>query len=736
MKYLVITILTFFITSISFATNYYIDVFSGNDSNTGTSPEKAWKTIGRVNSATLIPGDSVLFKRGEVFRGNLIPANGSMSGNITYADYGTGNKPKLLGSIQKNNPSDWIDEGGNIWSTSKKEIADTIPTINKELLPNPDFVAGTVNWYCWNNTSNGASSQFSETNNPNEYFTSPGGGKLQCISQGITNADIQLWTSTITINSGRWYKLIFKAKASSQFIIPSGNIKLMQNPSPYTSYSSSVSKTEIITTSWRTFELFYKSNATANDVRINFMLGNAIPGNTTFYIDSLSFKELERDPGFIMVDVGNIVFNDESFCGKKVKSDTLLKNQGDFWYDQDNNSLKLYSVSNPSSIYSNIEIALNQHIINENGKSYITYLNLDLRYGGAHGIGGGNTSHITIKNLDISWIGGGYLAGYGDGQVRYGNGIEFWTSAHDNIIESCTFNQIYDAALTSQGNGATYEAYNLYFINNIVSNSEYSFEFWGDPSTTFLHDIYFENNTCLYAGFGWGHIQRPDPNGAHLMFWGYNKEKMKNIFIRNNIFYESSDYGSRYDQLSTLYKFTVDYNCWYESSGALAIIAGKKYDYLNQWKEYQNSSGMDSHSIFTDPLLNTTYSLSDHSPCIDAGIESPFVTDDFNHTIRPQEEKYDIGAFESISSSSITDKVTIDGINLFPNPAYKKLEIETPDGFELGTISFIDVNGREMLQIPISDHKKEVDISQLPRGLFIVKIRGKQSILVKKITKE
>jgi predicted dehydrogenase len=56
--------------------------------------------------------------------------------------------------------------------------------------------------------------------------------------------------------------------------------------------------------------------------------------------------------------------------------------------------------------------------VDEGGKSYVIYEDLDLRYGGAHGIGGGSTHHIIVKDCDLLYIGGGDQFG-GDRTVRY-----------------------------------------------------------------------------------------------------------------------------------------------------------------------------------------------------------------------------------------------------------------------------------------------------------------------------
>jgi len=103
-------------TSLIFAGNvYYVDVTNGNDLNDGFTPETAWQTISKVNSPgfSYSPGDSILFKRGEVWREQLIPPDSGESGNlITFGAYGSGNLPIIMGS---NLLTSWTDNGGNVW---------------------------------------------------------------------------------------------------------------------------------------------------------------------------------------------------------------------------------------------------------------------------------------------------------------------------------------------------------------------------------------------------------------------------------------------------------------------------------------------------------------------------------------------------------------------------------------------------------------------------------------------
>jgi hypothetical protein len=78
---------------------FYISSVTGNDSNNGFSPSSAWQSINKVNALKLMPGDSILFKSGETFTGQLSILNeGGQTGNpVTIGNYGSGNLPILDG---------------------------------------------------------------------------------------------------------------------------------------------------------------------------------------------------------------------------------------------------------------------------------------------------------------------------------------------------------------------------------------------------------------------------------------------------------------------------------------------------------------------------------------------------------------------------------------------------------------------------------------------------------------
>ena len=124
-------------------TMYYVSN-QGDDTNDGLTPETAWATLDKVNSAytqgwdnsdsrwnndhfpellwasahrdqiiTLQPGDGVFFERGGEWRGMLRTVAG-----VTYSAYGNGDKPKIIGSPENGSGAEkWslVEGTDNIW---------------------------------------------------------------------------------------------------------------------------------------------------------------------------------------------------------------------------------------------------------------------------------------------------------------------------------------------------------------------------------------------------------------------------------------------------------------------------------------------------------------------------------------------------------------------------------------------------------------------------------------------
>lgn len=457
---------------------FYVDATGGSDANDGLTVSAAWQSLDRVNSPSVPSGATVLFKRGEAWRGQLLPRSGTARHPTLYGTWGTGAKPAILGSVNKSNKADWINGAGH-----------------------------------W-----------------------------------MDREDRNLWRCATTFET----------------------------------------------------------------------------------------------------DVGNLIFNGATSVGFKKWLMKDLTAQGDYYYDRATKQLTLYSTANPGLVYRDIEVALRRDIVGQNNVSYVTYENLALKYGAAHGFGGTNNGFIIIRSCDISFIGGGDL--FMDGSnIRYGNGVEFWANARDCLVEKCRIWEIYDTALTNQNTFEDVSQYNITYRNNVIWNCAYaSFECWTEAPSTIMANIRFENNTCANAGEGWGR-QRPVANGYHLEFTR-TPGKISDIYVRNNIFYRAT--GGLWLQHSSQKDaaLTLDYNCWHQADGNMVYVEQLgKTGTQTPLSSFQVYSDKDVHSQAADPLFVNVgahdYHLQPGSPCVDAGLDVG-IADDCDDRPRPVGHGFDIGAYE------------------------------------------------------------------------------------------
>lgn len=96
---------------------YYVSR-NGDDQNDGRTPATAWRTLEKVSAAELLPGDGVLFCRGDLFRGCVKTKPG-----VTYGAYGEGEKPRFYGwDYSLADPALWelYDAEHSIWKMKHK----------------------------------------------------------------------------------------------------------------------------------------------------------------------------------------------------------------------------------------------------------------------------------------------------------------------------------------------------------------------------------------------------------------------------------------------------------------------------------------------------------------------------------------------------------------------------------------------------------------------------------------
>lgn len=77
---------------------YHIDATQGDDTATGLTPALAWRSLTKANATVLKPGDSLLFKAGDRWAGQLKPqGSGNAKDLVKIGRYGEGAPPRIDG---------------------------------------------------------------------------------------------------------------------------------------------------------------------------------------------------------------------------------------------------------------------------------------------------------------------------------------------------------------------------------------------------------------------------------------------------------------------------------------------------------------------------------------------------------------------------------------------------------------------------------------------------------------
>ncbi len=320
-----------------------------------------------------------------------------------------------------------------------------------------------------------------------------------------------------------------------------------------------------------------------------------------------------RFTGELPSEVCNLIFNNGEFCGNMRWQLDELGQPGEWHYTGigkssageklSDETLYLYSPVNPGLAYSSIECALWGQRLMVSGQHDIILENLSFQNSGVHGYQGFHTSNIIIRNCDFRFIGGAVWSR--ELKIRFGNAIEYWDGACDNIVEGCYFDNIYDSGVTHQGGETRNIPERIYFRNNFFNNFGMSAYECREPS----QEIYFEHNTCVNAGCGFSMQAEipprqseiyPQPMGHHVFIWRVEPGTQPGkVYIRHNIFSEAPYGAAIYSIIDPIdeRQFVIDNNQYWQTTGDLLMrFGGNNYNII-EFDRYQAECGQDALSI-------------------------------------------------------------------------------------------------------------------------------------------
>ena len=243
-------------------------------------------------------------------------------------------------------------------------------------------------------------------------------------------------------------------------------------------------------------------------------------------------------------DVGLIVFDEgKEWSFKQIVGVRgfvgLLERDLDIYYNKNDKKVYLYSVSDPNTRWSSVEIVPGRTGISGNGNN-VTIDNLCIKYSGGHGIGySSGTTGLTVSNCEMGWIGGMIQPSREAENVRYGNAVEIYESCKDYTITNCHIYQVYDAGVTHQyfqTKSGRVDMQNIKYTDNVIEYCTYDIEYVNaQPSDKgIMENVEISGNLLIHGGEGWG-AQRPDRGDAVIKGWSSVNYAVNNLFYDNVI---------------------------------------------------------------------------------------------------------------------------------------------------------------------------------------------------------
>ncbi len=262
------------------AANYFVDSQLGSDQWSGkhsspTGTDGPWRSIGRIATAALAPGDTVHLKCGGIWNEPMpIPASGTAGQPIEFKAYPApcSTRPLVDGSI-KLPASAWSLHNGKIYRA----------TIPLTLVPNTGFENGFVGWRIWNSKGDASITEGSDC--------STGAGRCLSFASGTGVPNALLTSPRFNVQSP--IVVSFRMKAQIGSVI---RIVLRNDVSPWETLSS---KQSIVGSgNWATFNLTFPPSAFAQHGRFDF----EVQPNQRISIDDVQVGATIESAHMVVVD--------------------------------------------------------------------------------------------------------------------------------------------------------------------------------------------------------------------------------------------------------------------------------------------------------------------------------------------------------------------------------------------------------------------------------------------------
>lgn len=672
---------------------YYVDATGGNDDNTGLSAALAWKTIAKVNASTFNPGDSILFKRGEMWRETLVvPSSGTAAAPITFGCYGSsGPAPVLNGTAVIASASFSKFDGSGA---------------AKEKLTNGNFDAwgSASDLTNWTKILGGASTIQQESADVH----TPGGSAVKlsidadnsAAAIGSTLALPRSKSCTLSI----WYKTAAGKTAYLKIWNGPANIGL-KSDGTWGDAASLISLPAA--TAWTNFTL----NFTSHDAQKFFSVrvSRLSAASSVLLFDDFSILAPEAYDNIYRAAYANPLSLDPWDvmvweAGKRMAAatttttlDRIEASPGSFLFVAAEGYLYTHGYASDDPLVNGkiYEVPLLAHNVDDGGRDYTVFERLDcirtcgpttgtlggIKVTGKHGRFRGCRSHDHRRHA-LTYYHGAIDAVAEDCDLYdcwSTTAVAVYGTAADNQILRSRIHDAYQAAIVIHGGAQR---------TTLDRCSIYHGAAWAASRAVYTYDAGTADVTisrCRIYGYGSRVLDAAatarvrfqscaldlsrwtddvfycdaSSNNAFLnnSLFGYvgYALRLKNVAtgttLKNNVFH-----GAKFCSVDTGSKvsFDSDYNCFYGAAVAQPWHwDGVDYATLGDWR---TSSGADAHSLDTDPkyvgAAGRNLQLRATSPCRQAGVDVGLIEDiDGNPIPKRAGNPPDMGAHERLGVS-------------------------------------------------------------------------------------
>lgn len=217
---------------------------SGNDANSGKYPWAPIKTISKLNTITILPGQIVAFKSGDTFNDTtlVVKSSGTASKPITYTAYGPGAKPKISGSQPI---TGWTLHSGNIYKATfataiNQLIANDVRMTNARLTNIGEVSTGKTvanAGYTWIDSINTGKTEIylNVASQATNYFA---GSKV------VIRTSLFYETEARTVNSSTGFKIVLNSAVTNlkagEGIVVMGKLAFLDRPGEWAQEGNTV----------------------------------------------------------------------------------------------------------------------------------------------------------------------------------------------------------------------------------------------------------------------------------------------------------------------------------------------------------------------------------------------------------------------------------------------------------------------------------------------------------------